>query len=298
MAPRTGLSAPDDDLLVDEGTSELAGDDNVDPDHSTPPRSGFAVSDYCPLCGSPHGGPCDPSCPSNAEGGDTISAEGVWMENDDDLLNESEFMMEDSDLDEGSGAPDDCSFCHGSGVIEDFDDAGAQYPEIDCVVCNGTGKADGGKNLHDTGEGCEFCGAGAGEDCDLDCPGSNVHTRPTLVPTGDEGLDEATKTEKMKQSVGERLQLAYNPSTPGDVLAQLATDTDSYVRQGVAGNPSTPKEETLPESTDFDKFMDNTLLKEHRAKRVDRPEDNPMRRRAALHQDRPNNRIRFTPGGR
>lgn len=43
----------------------------------------------------------------------------------------------------------------------------------------------------------------------------------------------------------------------------------------------------------FDKYMDQILIKEGHGRPAVKPEDNPQRRRAALHQDRPNNKIRY-----
>lgn len=54
----------------------------------------------------------------------------------------------------------------------------------------------------------------------------------------------------------------------------------------------------MTEATDFDKFMDRTLIDERRAKLVDAPEDNPQRRRAMTHQNRPADRTRFTKAGK
>lgn len=45
--------------------------------------------------------------------------------------------------------------------------------------------------------------------------------------------------------------------------------------------------------TDFDKYMDKILVSEGRGRPAVPPEDNPQRRRAAKHQDRPGNKIRF-----
>lgn len=45
----------------------------------------------------------------------------------------------------------------------------------------------------------------------------------------------------------------------------------------------------------FDKFMDNILVKEGRTVVRQKQEDNPLRRRAALHQDRPANRTVIGP---
>lgn len=47
------------------------------------------------------------------------------------------------------------------------------------------------------------------------------------------------------------------------------------------------------ESVVYDKFMDATLLAERRAATRPADDDSPMRKRAARHQDRPNNRTRF-----
>lgn len=43
----------------------------------------------------------------------------------------------------------------------------------------------------------------------------------------------------------------------------------------------------------FDKFMDKILVSEGHFKPVQKEQDSPQRRRAALHQDRPLNKIRY-----
>jgi DNA-directed RNA polymerase subunit RPC12/RpoP len=50
------------------------------------------------------------------------------------------------------------------------------------------------------------------------------------------------------------------------------------------------------ESINFDKFMDSTLIKEHRNKKMDSITVSPLRQRAAKHQERPLGRIRFKGG--
>lgn len=45
--------------------------------------------------------------------------------------------------------------------------------------------------------------------------------------------------------------------------------------------------------TDFDKYMDKILISEGRGRPPVKQEDNPQRRRAAMRQDRPLNKIRF-----
>jgi hypothetical protein len=45
------------------------------------------------------------------------------------------------------------------------------------------------------------------------------------------------RTDKMKQTVKQRHEIARNPSTPADVLVQLGTDKNKYVRMCVASNP-------------------------------------------------------------
>lgn len=43
----------------------------------------------------------------------------------------------------------------------------------------------------------------------------------------------------------------------------------------------------------FDKYMDKILISEGYGAPVVKPEDNPQRRRAAMHQDRPGNKTKF-----
>lgn len=43
----------------------------------------------------------------------------------------------------------------------------------------------------------------------------------------------------------------------------------------------------------FDRFMDSILIAEGHNRQPTKQEDNPMRRRAQRHQDRPNNKIRY-----
>lgn len=64
-------------------------------------------------------------------------------------------------------------------------------------------------------------------------------------------------------------------------------DTDYNVREG--DNVSEGK------GLQFDKFMDNILVKEGRTTVRQKQEDSPLRRRAALHQDRPANRTVIGP---
>jgi hypothetical protein len=59
----------------------------------------------------------------------------------------------------------------------------------------------------------------------------------------------------MKQSVSERIQLARNPSTPVDVLRQLAMDTDRSVRERVVNNVSTPEDILAQLATDTDSWI-------------------------------------------
>lgn len=54
--------------------------------------------------------------------------------------------------------------------------------------------------------------------------------------------------------------------------------------------------EGTEEPSDFDKFMDRIVVDEKQRQRIDRPENNPQRQRAARIQDRPMNKTRW--GGR
>lgn len=45
--------------------------------------------------------------------------------------------------------------------------------------------------------------------------------------------------------------------------------------------------------SEFDKYMDKILISEGHGRPATKPEDNPQRRRAARHQDRPGNKTRF-----
>lgn len=49
----------------------------------------------------------------------------------------------------------------------------------------------------------------------------------------------------------------------------------------------------MGEGVGFDKFMDRILVNEGHLRAPTREEDSPQRRRAARHQDRPLNKIRF-----
>ena len=47
------------------------------------------------------------------------------------------------------------------------------------------------------------------------------------------------------------------------------------------------------EMVEFDKFMDRIVIDEKQRQRIDRPENNPQRQRAAKYQDRPMNKTRW-----
>ncbi len=57
--------------------------------------------------------------------------------------------------------------------------------------------------------------------------------------------------------------------------------------------PSCPALYPEGKVTDFDKYMDKILISEGHGRPAVPPEDNPQRRRAARHQDRPGNKTRF-----
>jgi|SRR6478609_1851127 len=70
------------------------------------------------------------------------------------------------------------------------------------------------------------------------------------------------------------------------------TDREEYLAGPEGPGPLDPP---LGESkvTDFDKYMDKILISEGHGRPAVPPEDNPQRRRAAKHQDRPGNKTRF-----
>jgi len=53
----------------------------------------------------------------------------------------------------------------------------------------------------------------------------------------------------------EKFELAQNPSTPPEILAELAKDKDEFVRINVAGNPETPPEILVELAKDIDKYV-------------------------------------------
>ena len=50
--------------------------------------------------------------------------------------------------------------------------------------------------------------------------------------------------------------------------------------------------------SEFDKYMDRILIGEARQRKVNAPEDNPLRRNALRYQERPLGRTRFVTGGK
>lgn len=76
--------------------------------------------------------------------------------------------------------------------------------------------------------------------------------------------------------------LARNRDAMRDYYTDMAIDR---YRMGESSEPQGVK--------DFDKYMDQILIKEGHGRPAVKPEDNPQRRRAARHQDRPLNKIRY-----
>jgi hypothetical protein len=60
---------------------------------------------------------------------------------------------------------------------------------------------------------------------------------------------------KMKSIVKQRHEISRNPSTPVDVLVQLGTDKNKYVRMCVAANPSTPVDVLRQLATDANRWV-------------------------------------------
>jgi len=64
-----------------------------------------------------------------------------------------------------------------------------------------------------------------------------------------------------------------------------------------SSTPPTPTPPIKTESTEFDLFMDRIVIDEARVRKVDLPENNPMRRLAKNYQERPMGRTRFVKRG-
>ena len=81
---------------------------------------------------------------------------------------------------------------------------------------------------------------------------------------------------------------------PGEECDCVVED-EPFVDGYLDGEPVEPGNERLDfhESFGFDKFMDSTLIKESRARKVDATETSPQRKIAGRYQDRPANRTRF-----
>jgi len=197
----------------------------------------------------------------------------------------------DDDLDEGGTAPDDESRFDYTGVAhltpggprgpqevgdpeeDETDGSDEEFtgPDglVDCETCNTTGYIN-----HEL---CPDCG-GSGYERDRDENGEPIEPGAGLpgVQRENDDLDEA--------------DAAPTTSTPPP-----PTNTPSSTPSSTPPTPTPPMPKT--ESTQFDKFMDRAALDEARTRKVDLPENNPMRRLAKNYQERPLGRIRFVKRG-
>lgn len=92
-----------------------------------------------------------------------------------------------------------------------------------------------------------------------------------------EYIDHEEGTSEEEAGESEEEEAAEEAERQRDYHADMKTDQKRY-GEGVQ---------------DFDKYMDQILIKEGHGRPPVKPEDNPQRRRAARHQDRPNNKIRY-----
>lgn len=81
------------------------------------------------------------------------------------------------------------------------------------------------------------------------------------------------------------------PTETGTLACTQCAEEELVQRDYVADMATDAR--PLGEGVGFDKFMDNILVSEGRLRTPVREEDSPLRRRAARHQDRPLNKIRF-----
>ena len=79
-------------------------------------------------------------------------------------------------------------------------------------------------------------------------------------------------------------------------LVEGASTSHRYVCYDCA--PSLPPQQLQGTSVNFDKFMDDTLLKEHRAVLTEDKESTPQRKYQELYRERLGNRITVKRGGR
>jgi len=91
----------------------------------------------------------------------------------------------------------------------------------------------------------------------------------------DEGGTESTEGGDTCPDCGAPAGMPCDSGCPNAEKSE--PDPDRY-REGVVG---------------FDKFMDKILISEGYGRKPTPPEDNPQRRRAARHQDRPGNKTRY-----
>lgn len=113
---------------------------------------------------------------------------------------------------------------------------------------------------------------------------------PTQRPSGvfwDVLYDRGLTPEEARQRVDDFGQA----TCPG---CEAAFDEECSCLEEHDGRQSSLRKENPRESVkDFDKFMDKILISEGYGRPAMKPEDNPQRRRAARHQDRPGNKTRF-----
>ena len=113
------------------------------------------------------------------------------------------------------------------------------------------------------------------DDLGVDPDEANEYIDREEMEEMDEGGTESTEGGDTCPDCGAPAGMPCDSGCPN--AEQPEPDPDRY-REGVAG---------------FDKFMDKILISEGNGRKPTPPEDNPQRRRAARHQDRPGNKIRY-----
>jgi hypothetical protein len=212
-----------------------------------------------------------------------------------------------------------CPRCHNTGTEEYWDDETEQYKERDCTACIDPWEDESGREdvweadmaprtgmdgpTDMVGEGamndkpmnenmmtgkCDECGA----DWDGDSEACSVCGAAML---GDSGSDEEPRNCEVCGAPGGEPCDPGCPNAPYEDPLELDPDRAWDERGDRADDEAHfgREDRQFDESTDFDKFMDRTLLDEGKRKMVDKPEDNPQRRRALGHQNRPLDRTRI-----
>lgn len=198
-----------------------------------------------------------------------------------------------------------CPRCHNTGTEEYWDDETEQYVERDCTSCVDPYEDESG---HDDMWEADMA-PHTGLDGPADMVGEDTMNDEFMsegmedsLPAGVEPVDEVEEPCEVcgapfgeKHAVGcpnevPDEELENDPDRGWDSRMDRAADDEFF---GRGGRQFDENDGVMDESADFDKFMDRTLLDEGKRRMVDMPEDNPQRRRAFGHQNRPLDRTRI-----